>query len=92
MLVVSLVSNVNVNAKLTDFGTSRNINLLMTNMTFTKGIGTPVYMAPEILQQEYYKKSADIYSFSITMFEVFTWNECYPKKEFRFPWLIEILL
>ena len=60
----------------------------MTNMTFTKGIGTPVYMAPEILQQEYYKKLADIYSFSITMFEVFTWNECYPKKEFRFPQLI----
>ena len=59
-----------INAKLTDFGSSRNINMMMTNMTFTKGIGTPTYMSPEILNKEHYKKPSDIYSFSITMYEV----------------------
>ncbi len=64
-----------VNAKLTDFGSSRNINLLMmTNMTFTKGIGTPVYMSPEVLNQEHYKKLSDIYSFSITISENMKWG------------------
>ena len=54
-LVTSLDKNAKVNAKLTDFGASRNINLLMTNITFTKGIGSPAYMAPEILNKEHYK-------------------------------------
>ncbi|ELP92422.1 protein serine/threonine kinase, putative, partial [Entamoeba invadens IP1] len=55
----------------------------MTNMTFTKGIGTPVYMAPEVLNQEYYKKPADIYSFAITMYETFGWCEAYPDDDFN---------
>ena len=74
------------NTKLTDFGSARNVNLLMTNMTFTKGIGTPKYMAPEILNKGKYKKSADIYSFAITMFETFNWDEAYPPLVFRRPW------
>ena len=75
-----------INAKLTDFGTSRNINMLMTNMTFTKGIGTPKYMAPEILNKEHYKKPADIYSFSITIYEVMKWGIAYSKSEFKHEW------
>ena len=64
-----------LNTKLTDFGSSRNINIMMTNMTFTKGIGTPAFISPEILNQEYHKKSSDIYSFSITTYEVMKWRE-----------------
>ena len=45
-----------INAKLTNFGSSRSINLLITNMIFTKGIGTPVYMVSEILNQQHHKK------------------------------------
>ncbi|ELP89309.1 protein serine/threonine kinase, putative [Entamoeba invadens IP1] len=88
ILVFTLDTNEKVNAKLTDFGSSRNINLLMTNMTFTKGIGTPVYMAPEVLNQEKYKKSSDIYSFGITMYETFGWSEPYNKVDFKFLWNI----
>ena len=77
-----------ITCKLTDFGSSRNINQLMTNMTFTKGVGTPIYMAPEVLNQEKYTMSADIYSFSIILYEVFTWSDAYPKTKFRFPWHI----
>ncbi|ELP88794.1 protein serine/threonine kinase, putative [Entamoeba invadens IP1] len=77
-----------VNGKLTDFGSSRNVNMLMTNMTFTKGIGTPTYMAPEVLNQKKYKRSADIFSFGVTMFEIFGWKEAYPKDIFKYPWRI----
>ncbi|ELP85451.1 protein serine/threonine kinase, putative, partial [Entamoeba invadens IP1] len=88
ILLVSLEYNLIANAKLTDFGTSRNINMLMTNMTFTKGVGTPIYMAPEILLKEKYKKSADIYSFGITLFECFGWREAYPVAMFPYAWNI----
>ena len=61
---------------------------MMTNMTFTKGIGSPTYMAPEILNQQKYKMPADIFSFAVTMYEVFLWEEAYPKSLFKFPWKI----
>ncbi|KAL7721961.1 Tyrosine kinase [Entamoeba marina] len=62
--------------------------MMMTNMTFTKGIGTPKYMAPEILDKNKYKKPADIYSFSITIYETIIWDDAYPKSQFKFPWCI----
>ena len=86
ILVISLDINDNVNGKLTDFGSSRNINMLMTNMTFTKGIGTPKYMAPEVLNKEKYKKAADIYSFSITMYSCMVWGDPFPKSLYPHPW------
>ena len=75
-----------VNGKLTDFGSSRNINLLMTNMTFTKGVGSPTYMAPEVLNKEKYKSAADVFSFGVMLYECFTWGEAYPKSVFKYPW------
>ncbi|ELP90229.1 protein kinase, putative, partial [Entamoeba invadens IP1] len=86
ILIFSIDINEKTNAKLTDFGSSRNINMMMTNMTFTKGIGTPKYMAPEVLNKEYYKKGADIYSFGVTLFECVTWKNPYPKEQFKFAW------
>ncbi|ELP83812.1 protein serine/threonine kinase, putative [Entamoeba invadens IP1] len=88
LLVFSLEMNEKVNAKMTDFGSARNINMMMTNMTFTKGIGTPKYMSPEVLNKEKYKMPSDIFSFAITMYETFTWKEPYPKSEFKFAWSI----
>ncbi|ELP89452.1 protein serine/threonine kinase, putative [Entamoeba invadens IP1] len=86
ILIISLDREAKVNAKLTDFGTSRNINRLMTNITFTKGVGTPVYMAPELLNGEKYKMSADMYSIAVTMFELFKWGNAYSEKYFPYPW------
>ncbi|BFU23676.1 protein kinase domain containing protein [Entamoeba histolytica] len=87
-LVVSLDDNIEVNCKLTDFGSARNINMMMTNMTFTKGIGTPKYMAPEILNRQHYKMQSDIYSFSITMLQIITWQDPFPKTLYPHPWSI----
>ncbi|ELP88661.1 protein serine/threonine kinase, putative, partial [Entamoeba invadens IP1] len=86
ILIISCDTNYKVNAKLTDFGSSRNVNMLMTNMIFTKGVGTPKYMAPEILNRKKYTKSADIYSFGLSVFECITWIEAYLKKQFKFAW------
>ncbi|ELP91752.1 protein serine/threonine kinase, putative [Entamoeba invadens IP1] len=88
ILVFSLDWKDKVIAKLTDFGSARNVNLLMTNMTFTNGIGTPKYMAPEILNKEHYKKPADVFSFAITMLECFLWSNAYPKSVYMYPWTI----
>ena len=77
-----------INGKLTDFGSSRNTNILMTNITFSKGIGTPIYMSPEVLKQEHYKSPSDIYSFSITIYECMKWGEVYPKDKFKYEWNI----
>ena len=69
VLVFSLDEVLTVNGKLTDFGSSSNINMLMTNMTFMKGIGKPVYMAPEVLNKEKSKKVADIYAYGTSFDE-----------------------
>ncbi|ELP91093.1 40S ribosomal protein sa, putative [Entamoeba invadens IP1] len=88
LLVFSLDLGTTINAKLTDFGSARNINMLMTNMTFTKGVGTPKYMSPEVLNKEKYKMPSDIFSFAISMYECFTWKDPYPKEFFKFAWSI----
>ncbi|ELP84060.1 protein serine/threonine kinase, putative [Entamoeba invadens IP1] len=90
ILVINLDEGVGINAKLTDFGASRNINLLQTNMTFTKGIGTPVYMAPEILNKKKYKTPADIYSFGVSMYEIVGWCDAFPQTDpmFKYSWCI----
>ncbi|EMD45197.1 serine/threonine kinase, putative [Entamoeba histolytica KU27] len=88
ILIFSLEEGVAVNTKLTDFGSSRNFNLLLTNITFTKSVGTPAYMAPEILCQSKYGTPIDIFSFSIVLYEIWKWDKAYLVEEFKFPWKI----
>ncbi|ELP89915.1 protein serine/threonine kinase, putative [Entamoeba invadens IP1] len=88
ILVITLEKNIKANGKLTDFGSSRNINMLMTNMTFTKGVGTPKYMAQEILNKQHYKKSADVFSLAVTFYETLVWGEIYPSSMFKHAWSI----
>ena len=88
LLVVSLDRNVKVNCKLTDFGSSRNVNMMKSNKTFFKILYYVAYLAPEILRKDHYKMPADIFSFAITMYETFNWRFPYPKTQFRFPWKI----
>ena len=80
LLIVSMENDVPVNAKLTDFGSSKNVTMIQSNLTFTKQFGTPIYMAPEVLLKDYYKMPADIFSFGVMFFEVMKWEECYPTE------------
>ena len=71
--------------KISDFGTSREVDIQSTlrmsqSMTMTNNIGTPLYMAPEILSGVgHYSQKADVYSYGILM--VSLWNQKPPYSE-----------
>ena len=58
-------------AKLTDFGEARSADL---NLTMTT-VGTPIYIAPEILRNDRYDSKVDVYSFGILVATVFNQTE-----------------
>ncbi|KDO19977.1 TKL protein kinase [Saprolegnia parasitica CBS 223.65] len=64
-------------AKLTDFGVSKE----MTTETMTVGVGTYRWMAPEVLQENHYTTSADVYSFGILISELCTHHIPYTDKQ-----------
>ena len=67
--------------KIGDFGISK---ILSKNHKKTKThIGTPNYMAPEVIESEKYDKSVDIWSLGITFFELITFKApFYGNSEF----------
>jgi len=82
LLIVSLEPHSIVCAKLSDFGTTRDIDELRASVLGTKGVGTPLFMAPEQLKKEKYDKSVDVYSFSFLMYTAFAMK--YPFEENNF--------
>lgn len=50
--------------KLADFGISK----ILTDELMNTNCGTPVYMAPEIIQGREYGRSVDIWSIGVTMY------------------------
>ncbi|KAK8871768.1 hypothetical protein M9Y10_007509 [Tritrichomonas musculus] len=62
-----------------DFGLSRCFSDSLTksqNLTMTGEIGTPLYMAPELLRgEDVYSASVDVYAFSILAYEIVTGDE-----------------
>eukprot|EP00727_Mastigamoeba_balamuthi_P011349 m51a1_g6837 putative tyrosine protein (986) ;mRNA; f:59376-63467 len=88
LLVFSFSIDAPVVCKLTDFGTTRTVSENVSR-SFTKGIGTPVYMAPEILSEEetaVYTLPADVFSFAILLHELYTEMEPYSKMGFKHAW------
>ena len=62
-------------AKISDFGTSRIMQTMLTN---TKMTGTPVYAAPEQMEKgQKHGASVDLYSFSLIIYEMFTGRRPY---------------
>lgn len=57
-----------LNAKLTDFGVSRE----RVDRTMTAGVGTSLWMAPEVLMGEKYDDKADMFSFGVVLSELDT--------------------
>eukprot|EP01119_Soliformovum_irregulare_P017898 TRINITY_DN5391_c0_g1_i1.p1 TRINITY_DN5391_c0_g1~~TRINITY_DN5391_c0_g1_i1.p1 ORF type:complete len:569 (-),score=197.91 TRINITY_DN5391_c0_g1_i1:16-1722(-) len=66
---LNLLINRDGTAKLIDFGTSRVVD---ENKYMTANVGTPAWIAPEVLNNEKYSYKADVYSFGIVLWELLT--------------------
>lgn len=64
-----------------DFGLSRCLPDSLaksTNLSMTKEIGTPLYMAPELISGDsHYDSSVDVYAFAILAYEIVTGKDPY---------------
>jgi len=67
------------NCKVADFGMSR-VKFLTEKMT---RVGTPQWMAPEVLRQESYSEKADVWSFGVVMWELITLRVSFVQKKFK---------
>lgn len=56
-----------MSAKVSDFGTSRAKDRDDATMT---GVGTPLFVAPEVARGEEYDESCDVYSFGLTLLDM----------------------
>ena len=77
----------NMNAKLSDLGVAKILNLTparMTQMTQTKAPGTPCYMPPEALTAKpKYTSKIDIYSYGILTIHTFCGRWPFPEDAFQ---------
>ncbi|KAK8845859.1 hypothetical protein M9Y10_020785 [Tritrichomonas musculus] len=74
----------NYHPRICDFGLSRCFPEELTKsmkLTMSGGIGTPVYMAPEILEdcEGRYGPTIDVYAFAIVAYEIITGKEPYSE-------------
>ena len=77
----------NMNAKLSDLGVAKILNLTparMTQMTQTKAPGTPCYMPPEALTAKpKYTSKIDIYSYGVLIIHILCGRWPFPEDAFR---------
>eukprot|EP01105_Mastigella_eilhardi_P009787 TRINITY_DN2294_c0_g2_i1.p1 TRINITY_DN2294_c0_g2~~TRINITY_DN2294_c0_g2_i1.p1 ORF type:complete len:903 (+),score=177.71 TRINITY_DN2294_c0_g2_i1:715-3423(+) len=85
LLVCSLDYTLAVNCKLSDFGTTRDVQP-SDKANFTQAIGTPTHMAPEVLEHSAYSTSSDVYSFAVMAYNLLTEKE--PFAEFESMWAV----
>eukprot|EP00727_Mastigamoeba_balamuthi_P014370 m51a1_g9558 putative tyrosine (839) ;mRNA; f:894376-897964 len=81
LLIVSLNHLSPVCAKVTDFGISKAASSGVSG-GHTKGLGTPFYMAPEILSGSDYGPKADVFSFAVILWALATQREPYADQKF----------
>jgi serine/threonine protein kinase len=88
LMMVTMRFDAPVTVKITDFGATRAIGAITLGMK-TAGVGTPIYMAPEVLDSKPYNTSADVYSFAMMMWYFCAEYQPYTKgTEFGTPWAV----
>ncbi|KAG2375074.1 hypothetical protein C9374_010078 [Naegleria lovaniensis] len=75
-----LIAENNV-CKICDFGLGREFSSEATTI-MTSQIGTPTYIAPEIILDQHYTEKCDVYSFSIIMWELLFEEKAFSKESF----------
>lgn len=73
------------NIKLGDFGLAKNLN--KSHQVLKDLMGTPLYIAPEIFDENGYSFPADVWSLGVIMFELM--NLQVPFNSTLFPTLIK---
>jgi serine/threonine protein kinase len=83
-------------AKLTDFGTSRAVSekasnsytgkfflfiIIPRSFIFSVGVGTPMYMSPEILAKKPYDTKSDVFSYGVMLWILYCQKEPYQHIE-----------
>jgi serine/threonine protein kinase/ABC-type branched-subunit amino acid transport system substrate-binding protein len=71
LLVTSVSHTAAVNVRLSDFGTAISVQNVDEASAHTGSIGTPAYMAPEIMANQPYNCKVDVYSLGMLSWEVF---------------------
>ncbi len=71
-----LLSNKCQTLKIADFGTVCK----MDNIGLTMKVGTIIYMAPEVFNSSNYTTKCDVFSFGITLCEMFTRHKPYTSE------------
>ncbi|RLN95169.1 hypothetical protein BBJ28_00014796 [Nothophytophthora sp. Chile5] len=77
----NVLLNTAMDAKISDFGISRERHVIETHMT--AGMGTSFWIAPEVLNGQDYDERADVFSFGVVLSELDTddfpyWNAANP--------------
>ncbi|RLN44816.1 hypothetical protein BBJ28_00011581 [Nothophytophthora sp. Chile5] len=62
----NILLSASLEAKLTDFGISREV----ATQTMTAGVGTSLWMAPEVMLGERYDAKSDVFSFGVVLSEL----------------------
>ena len=75
----NLLINENCVCKVADFGIS---TVKIGTSQDERCVGTPVYMAPEVLQNNIYSKQADVYAWGIILYELYTTKYPYSEPEY----------
>jgi serine/threonine protein kinase len=70
--------------KLSDFGTARTVEDPAELRSYSSGIGTPIYMAPELMNASKYNCKVDVYSFAMCCWELMA--EKQPFHEVKRVW------
>eukprot|EP01105_Mastigella_eilhardi_P003412 TRINITY_DN1437_c0_g1_i10.p1 TRINITY_DN1437_c0_g1~~TRINITY_DN1437_c0_g1_i10.p1 ORF type:complete len:986 (+),score=137.73 TRINITY_DN1437_c0_g1_i10:141-2960(+) len=88
LLMVSLDIGAPVNSKISDFGTTRDVQSQEAEKHLTRAMGTPIFMSPEIIERGEYSASTDVYSFAMVAYQVATEKEPYATEDFSTPWSV----